>query len=495
MITGRVCKNLPALFSNGVKETLEVKLRLVPVPRQVQNEYVRSMESLRSMSPATSAGFDPNAWTASLNQPGSHQTNGDMLTFGGQQMGTQGDQSLLDEIFGLGNGGDGISGRESVGMAQTPSDSLAGANPAFAAHPHSAPGSRAGSPMMGLNSSSLNDQLRHQSFSGNPTNFADQSRPGSRASVRSESYQPNHQQQHQPSAQPVDLQPQTEIYFNEDGQPRKRAKVMQADWRGRSSFGTKSSDLRVTAATAASMQLHRPVPTRPSAPGSNLEPPPRVPTPVPQVHALPHQRSQQSAGPRSLLRQASTAAGSDFMSDIDQMSEAIMSSPEENSPDNSITADATPQEFPSSPPLFPGINMPQPSSPGLPALPIQHMADSGYMSERNLNSSAFLDHHGVDNEDRSPDANDYETAGRYQARGRPKQTRIKSEGLSAPMMPPPYPSDALTSEINFAVEEPGDMNRLPSKMLLNLPPHRARESSQGYVEPAQPVIDELCDYA
>ena len=33
MITGRVCKNIPAIFSNGVKETLEVKLRLVPVPR------------------------------------------------------------------------------------------------------------------------------------------------------------------------------------------------------------------------------------------------------------------------------------------------------------------------------------------------------------------------------------------------------------------------------------------------------------------------------
>jgi len=493
MITGRVCKNLPALFSNGVKETLEVKLRLVPVPKQVQNEYVRSMESLRSMSPATSAGFDPNAWTASFNHPGCQQTNGDMFTFDSQQMGNQGDQSLLDEIFGLGGGDDGTRGRESVGMAQTPSDSLAGANPAFAAHPHSAPGSRAGSPVMGLNSSSLNEQLRHQSFSGNPTNFVDQSRPGSRASARSESYQPSHQQQqhhHQTSTQPIDLQSQTEIYFNEDGQPRKRAKVMQADWRGRSSFGTKSSDLRVTAATAASMQLHRPVPTRPSAPGSNLEPPPRVPTPVPQIHDLPHQRSQQSAGPRSLLRQASTAAGSDFMSDIDQMSEAMMSSPEEDSPENSITADCTPQEFPSSPPLFPGINMPQPSSPGLPALPTPHKADSGYMSERNLNSSAFSDQAGADNEDRSPDANDYEMASRYQARKRPQQSRIKSEGLLTTAMPPPYPSDAPTSEINFAVEEPGDMNRLPSRMLLNLPPHRARESSQGYVVPAELVSND-----
>ena len=479
MITGRVCKNLPALFSNGVKETLEVKLRLVPVPKQVQHEYVRSMESLRSMSPATSAGFDPNAWTASFSQPGAQQGHGDMFSFDGQHMGGQADQSLLDEIFGLGDGSGGSSGRESLGMAQTPSDSLAGANPAFAAHPHSAPGSRAGSPMMGLNPSSLNEQLRHQSFSGNPSNFADQSRPNSRASVRSESYQPSHQQHHPSFAQPPELLQQSEIYFNEDDHSRKRAKVTQADWRGRSSFGTKSSDLRVTAATAASMQLHRPVPKRPSAPGSNLEPPPRVPTPVPQFHALPHQRGQHAAGPRSLLRQASTAAGSDFMSDIDQMSEAIMSSPEDHSPDNSIAAEGTPQEFPSSPPLFPGINMPQPSSPGLPALPVPRMADSGYMSERNITSGALLDLSDADNEDRSPDANDYEAAGRYNARKRPKHTRIKSEGLLTTAVPPPYPSDAPTSEINFAWEEPGDMNRLPSKMLLNLPPHRARESSQG----------------
>ncbi|KAI7528233.1 hypothetical protein KC316_g17803, partial [Hortaea werneckii] len=37
MITGRVCKNVPAIFSGGVKETLEVKLRLTPVSKPVQS--------------------------------------------------------------------------------------------------------------------------------------------------------------------------------------------------------------------------------------------------------------------------------------------------------------------------------------------------------------------------------------------------------------------------------------------------------------------------
>ncbi|KAG9878160.1 hypothetical protein KCV05_g21521, partial [Aureobasidium melanogenum] len=70
MITGRVCKNIMGLFSNGVKETLEVKLRLVPVPKPVQSDFLKSMEIYRNINPAMSAGFDPNAWSASFSQSG-----------------------------------------------------------------------------------------------------------------------------------------------------------------------------------------------------------------------------------------------------------------------------------------------------------------------------------------------------------------------------------------------------------------------------------------
>ena len=50
MITGRVCKNIMGLFSNGVKETLEVKLKLVPVPSCSQGEYLKNMETYRNMT-------------------------------------------------------------------------------------------------------------------------------------------------------------------------------------------------------------------------------------------------------------------------------------------------------------------------------------------------------------------------------------------------------------------------------------------------------------
>jgi hypothetical protein len=319
-------------------------------------------------------------------------------------------------------------------------------------------------------SNTFNEQLRHQSFSSAPPNFGEQSRPGSRASVRSESYVPSHTHQRQLSGHSGDPTQQIENFYDEDGQPRKRAKVTQADWRGKSSFGGRSADLRVTAATAASMQMHRPVATRPCAPGSNLEPPPRVPTPTPHLGLPAHQRPRIPSA-MSMLRQASTT-GSDFMSDMDQMSEAVMSSPEDLTPENSVITGETPQEFPSSPPLFPGLNEATPSSPGLPTLAAPAMADSGYMSERNMMNSAYPNN--VMTDDRSPEEC-YTTMAQYQPPKKQRKTRIKSEGVESGKMPPPYPSDAPTSELNFEWEQPGDMNQLPQKMLLNLPPGRGVE--------------------
>ena len=297
MITGRVCKNV-ALFSNGIKEMLEVKLRLVPVPRPAQapqNDFAKGMNlgGERSMSPAVSTGFDPNIWNQ--NSKSQQQQINDYFNFDSMSATASvndRDNALIDDIFGpgtssSGSGGSGYQLAGSVGIPETPNDPF---NPAFS---HSAPGSRAGSPIIPLESGSRNDLLRHQSFSGHPSNLgglaADNSRPGSRASVRSEV---NHQRQAsaptlqhpQPLQQRQEILQQTEVYYNEDGQPRKRAKVMQTDWRGRSSFGSKSADLRVTAATAASMHMQRPIAKRPAAPGSNLEPPPRVPTPVPSTN-------------------------------------------------------------------------------------------------------------------------------------------------------------------------------------------------------------------
>jgi hypothetical protein len=466
MITGRVCKNLPAIFSNGVKETLEVKLRFAPVAKPATSVIAKSS------SPATSAGFDPNAWNATQQFNRTQQMPGD--NYFGQnvnQMGGDGGMALVDEMFGLGSGSSGTaSGQhalEGMGIAETPTDLAFSFNPAFS---HSAPGSRAGSPMMGSESGIHNDQLRHHSFSASIPNFGDQARPDSRASVRSEVQpSPHRRQASTQSLPPQHLSTQTEIYYNEDGQSRKRAKVTQADWRGRSSFGAKSADLRVTAASAHSVQMHRPVARRPGAPGADLEPPPRAPTPVPQRHPLlRHQRPSQAPGQRSFLRQASTmSVNSDIASDADQLSDALMSSPENQSPDGS--AEGTPQDFPSSPPVM-GLAQPHPSSPGLPKMPPSRLLDSGYMSG-GLHSSNAGPAYDDDDENRSPDAEDLEVAAAYHARTSRGQPFIKSEADET-AFDSMYQSDALMSDGNV---------------------HVGLEGNQGYVDSDQALFQELFD--
>lgn len=442
-IIGRVCKNIQALFSNGVKEILEVKFRLTPLSRPTQGEYGRNTEALRSTSPATSSGFDPNAWNASMLQQQNKVTqqqdyfNFDALTAGGDN-----GAALLQDMFGMSSGATGdVSGLQQpggVGVPETPTDSVFAYNPAFSAQSHSAPGSRAGSPIMRPGPSTHNEQIRHHSFSAQPSNFTEQNRPGSRASVRSETNSHQHHYQQPPQTHQQQIQPQADVQYNEDGQPRKRAKVTQTDWRGRSSFGSKSADLRVTAATAASVHMHRPIAKRPAAPGTDLEPPPRVPTPVPQRTLLPRQRPPYPIAPRSMLRQAS-AVDSDFGSDVEPMSDA-MTSPEGSSPENSVTAEGTPMDIPSSPPLVPGFNQPTPSSPGLPTLPPARLADSGYMSERGFNSGNVMESL-EDDENRSPDADDLEVAAHYRSRNYRQESFVKIEGSVAGDLP--YAIDGL----------------------------------------------------
>ena len=66
LVTGRVCRNILGLFSSSSHETLEVKLRLVPVPSCSQSEYIESMKTYRDLSKIMPEGFDAGAWTSFL---------------------------------------------------------------------------------------------------------------------------------------------------------------------------------------------------------------------------------------------------------------------------------------------------------------------------------------------------------------------------------------------------------------------------------------------
>lgn len=362
MVTGRVCKSILGIFSNGVKETLEVKLKLVPVPTCLQSEYVENMERYRSLSKVMPEGFDHGAWAEFLkNNPAIGQLTGkdsDLLPQANQRGSIVGVESIHQMLIRSGSseddrGNDGYSYR------------LGG--------PYSAQGSRAASPTPSMRSCAALQQVTLES----------ESRPGSRASVRSERpSRPRHL-----SFDSGAVQDQ-----NEEGRERKRVRVEKANWRGKSSFGTNVNSLRVTASTAASIRVHQPVTTNRSASiAESIEPPQRAPTPRPDNSSLALPRTRGRPSNTSLLRHESTGGGRT----------RYVSPYTENGPYSDVAADSaddeqggsvgeTPVDFPSSPPIMPQDNTPSaPSSPGLPTLP--YPADSGFVSDNVLDREDDVD--------------------------------------------------------------------------------------------------------
>lgn len=329
MVTGRVCKNILGLFSNGVKETLEVKLKLVPVPTCMQSEYVENMERYHSLSKVMPEGMDYKEWAdflkenpaiGQLAQPTSQHGPTDMTM---ACTDTFNDMLMSDNFYDQ-------------------------QNMSFPTHD-----TRASSPAM-------------STTSAYPYQMQQEYRPASQASFRSEPaafspyYMPN-----EPNPEQL-----------EEGPPKKRARVTKAKRPRKTALGVNADSLRVTASTAASVRLHRPTPINVGA-AVSAEQVPRAPTP------RPHHAGLLTGGPRipapSLLRNASMEESRSYHSPLDSgmFSDAAAESADDNKGDS--PEDHTPTNLPSSPPiLLERIASPAPSSPELPVLPPH---DSGFVSD------------------------------------------------------------------------------------------------------------------
>jgi hypothetical protein len=318
MITGRVCKNILGIFSNGVKETLEVKLKLVPVPTKVQNEYEKAMDSYRSLNRNMSESYVQD--DASFTGTNFGQAMGNSSVAGPHlnSNGSRGNFELLHDMLtpDFGKGGDSFSNDDNLSQGMI-----------------SRPGSAA--------PSQVSVQLNA------PTNF-DMSRPPSQASMRPQQYDPQYDQNFDDQSL-------------EDGPARKRARLMQADWQGRSTFGGRAESLRVAASTAASIRTFRPSVDNPSI---NSDLAPRAPTPRPgekfRMPSLPQ--------PSALRRTSYTDMNSPLA-----MSEASFF-------DDVSQAASSPADIPSSPPVFMQDDFQPPSSPIIPELQMIH-TDSGFQSD------------------------------------------------------------------------------------------------------------------
>ncbi len=445
MITGRVCKNIPGLclFSNGVKETLEVKLRLVPVPTCLQSEYISNMQMYRELSKSMPEGFDVRAWTAFLQaNPGLSQKVNQIE--GGHRDGSG--MELIHQLLHEGTSPPASLGDSNPWNQQnlTQSNTYAGAD--MSAYP-----SRTASPVHSLHSAAP----LHQ-----PS--CDTSRSSSRMGKR----KPSDVQQLLP-APPVNNRndvENTEVGDGHEEEPaRKRARIMKADWQGRSSLGSNSESLRVAASTAASIRVYRPIAMHSSdTRSSGLQELPRAPTPRPA--SANEVRQPPIPVGRSNLRDDSS--GSEHLSYRSpypplqaghEPSELTATSPNYG---QDFSDSNTPSNIPSSPPALAHRSSAS-SSPLLPTLPFNY--DSGFMSGRV--DDLFDD---GDDENRPLDEEDLELATHYMKRSgadAPKELRIEEVVPGPPellptRMPPRdnqrkggnLPQSVATSELSQSIQ-------------------------------------------
>ncbi len=350
LVTGRVTRNVLGLFARDAQETLEVKLRLTPVPSSTQNDYLNSLQKYKEASGVIGQEFDAQAWTIFV------QSNPGFASGRSQTQISDRSASPMDRA-GLGNMHRMLS--EGASTRDMPS----GLADPFMTRPSSRPPSRTATPTL---AQPFNPPPRQQSGYG--------SRPCSRGGM-----------------QPVSHKRRESFnsgYYSgeenfEEGPAKKRAKITQVQWPTKSNLNIERQpeSLRVAASTASSVRLHRPIAVNPALAlhtGSSAEEPIRPPTPIPKL-ANPVNRRQRnnSSGLRRASQVQSLSPGPQLPqlgTQQTQAVEATVPSPENTRP---TSANSSPANIPSSPPMMPNFGA-IPPSPALPPLPGHH--DSGFMS-------------------------------------------------------------------------------------------------------------------
>jgi len=454
LITGRVCKNILGIFNNGVKETLEVKLRLVPVPTAIQGEYVNTMDKYREMSSGLPLGYDHNEWSKFL------QSNPNMTQMT-SRFGTPGSTCSNQR---------GSMNMEVVNQLLSPNLQQVPTNPFN--NPDQILGNQFSSTDMIANENMALDSGT-ESVAGAKDTKAKKPRAAPKTTVK----RPRAKRQTKGSkAAANNVGGNTSGYEEgtdgdgDDGPaPRKRAKTTQADWNTKSSFGQPTGSLRVAASTAGSLRLFRPIAM--AAGNNHLEEVPRPPTP------LPNMSNPQNSRPHSSLRRDSFASLPDQTrkhispyptlpppASQDQIRYSIESA--NTSPERRSTPGLTPPEIASSPPVMGSASPtrmrsspPCPSSPVLPQMP---RTDSGFMS-------GSMEELFGEEEPFCP---------------------IRDESMQfVPANPPnhvshlsPLGQEQVEDEFFIEEEVPGPMDLLPNKMPV-IPPPKPKATPRVRVKP------------
>lgn len=408
MVTGRVCKNL-LLFGSNSEDTLEVKLRLVPVPTALQSEYIESMNKYRELSNIIPPGFDMASWTSFV------QANPGLMNLVQPEANTpQGAGAVQREGVGI----------EHVQRLMNEQNSSQAPDPPISKIQSPQRLSfQAGDQIQRPSSAASSVQSTHAAKKrGRPPK-----RPTSQASIQRRA--PS-----KPAENPQHSFAESGYVSNDDraeeGPTRKRAKVSQADWPSSTNLGKQPDSLRVAASTAASVRVMQPQPIRPTPPSvKSLEPPPRAPTPVAKAGPLIRRPPLPTA--RSSLRRESILQNEDNYQSPYPTSEAFPKSPDyaiASPGDSAKDSSGTPMEMGSSPPVFPRV-FEASSSPDIsPQTDFLPNLDSGFVS------GSIEDLFNDDNV-RPLDAEDFDVAAQCSKRPEPDFQLPSVEPEPEPQLP------------------------------------------------------------
>lgn len=440
LITGRVTKNLLAVFGNGVKETLEVKLKLTAVAKMQRTES--PMDTQQGLAKNAPTPTDTTEWNSFIQ---ANPTLGRSASIAVAPIRQDMQGTFL--------------------MDARPSSRPSSVPPILPALPklQPAPGPSQLQP--------TEDSANTLTAVANsvPREAAPRpSRPSSRASRSRATGRPRGRPRKNALPDGNTSAAEEHATDADDGPKKKRAKTTKAEYPIKTPLDAAPESLRVAASTSGSLRTMRPILPNPDAnPASHLQEAPRAPTPVPQgMQAGQQLRKTLASKPRreSLASFDGSSYRNTYQDSQMQLSQQQDArSPTESiapSPDN-YTPEDSPADLGSSPPVPRSTaymqSSPAPSSPILPPMPKQQ-PDSGFMSG------------GVD--DFFDEEEFLQTL--------PQQAAQEEPPAQAPQPPKPISRRGSSRQhdgFSFKAENPGPRELLPATSIYNPPNQKSLNAS------------------
>ncbi|KAI0546295.1 hypothetical protein F4679DRAFT_575521 [Xylaria curta] len=471
LITGRVTKNLLAIFGNGIKETLEVKLKLTAISKIPRNDPLSRPQSAMAQPPnlatSSSALSDSGEWGSFVqSHPGLNQKQSvppmNLPTLAPAPVRPY--NSSYEARNDIVHHYPPIQPAPSSRSGSVDPSSKERNTPSFRQTPPLAPARRSPAIEEPAASQPIPKVAKPQS----------QSRPNSRASSRPPTGRPRGRPRKRPLASEGNTSGCEDGTDGDDAPSRvkKRATTMKVERSNTATFGTAPESLRVAASTAGSIRNFRPVAPAGDASARNHlhEEGPRAPTPVPEPRFQGHPHSR--IMPQSHLRRQSMTSQpvevmlSPSFPDLNSSMSQDARSPMDSTAPSPFSDEASPVDISSSPPVPRSVMYnirpsPAPSSPVLPPMRAAiEQLDSGFMSGGLLEDSRIEEDVAAKKVAIAPSA-----PATAATKSKPRRSRAKKQ----------EPKSQQTLHIHN--ETPGPPELLPQTSIYNPRPQGSRKKS------------------